>query len=139
MYELLQGALKYGAYTQEPDGTVGGMFYRQFTEYTSDVHQLTAEVVTDLTPDRLAAESAAGHLVITSVHKKTRRPGRPAPGRRGTVACGRNGREERAGATSRPGSRSPSPATGTRSGSSCRCGGAGTVVPVTHPTVCQNH
>ncbi|MDH6130019.1 C39 family peptidase [Kitasatospora sp. GP82] len=83
LHDLLQGALKYDAYRQEPDGTVGGLFYRQFAEYATDAFHLRADVVTDLTLDRLAAESEAGRLVIASVHKEIRRPDRAAPGRGG--------------------------------------------------------
>ncbi|MEV7177727.1 C39 family peptidase [Kitasatospora sp. NPDC093679] len=83
LWELLQGALKFDAYQEREDGTVGGLFYRQFADYAAEVHQLPAEVITNLTPDRLRAELDAGHLVITSVHKEIRRPDRPAPGRGG--------------------------------------------------------
>ncbi|MEW1912936.1 C39 family peptidase [Kitasatospora sp. NPDC085895] len=83
LWELLQGALKFGAYQEREDGTVGGLFYRQFAEYAAEAHRLPTEVITDLTPERLRAELDAGHLVITSVHKEIRRPDRPAPGRGG--------------------------------------------------------
>ncbi|KJK58554.1 C39 family peptidase [Saccharothrix sp. ST-888] len=83
LYELLQGALKYDAYRQEPDGSVSGLFYRQFTEYAANAFHLRAEVITGLTPDRLTAEVDKGRLVIASVHKEIRRPDRPATGRGG--------------------------------------------------------
>ncbi|MFJ1754950.1 C39 family peptidase [Kitasatospora sp. NPDC088134] len=83
LWELLHGALKWDAYQQQADGSVAGLFYRQFTEYAADAFALPARVVTDLTPTRLAAETTAGHLVIASVHKEIRRPDRPAPGRGG--------------------------------------------------------
>jgi len=83
LYALLDVALKYGVYTQNSDGTVGGLFYQPFTEFVAETYSLRAEVSTDLTPDRLAAESSAGRLVIASVHKEIRRPHMDAPGRGG--------------------------------------------------------
>jgi hypothetical protein len=83
LYELLQGALKYDAYTQDSDGAVGGLYYQPFVEFAADTYDLPAKVITDLTPDRLAAEIGAGRLVIASVHKEIRRPDQDAPGRGG--------------------------------------------------------
>lgn len=83
LFDLLQGALKYRCYEERPDGSVGGMFYRPFCEFTADTYNLHSEVITDLTSSRLAAETAAGRLVIASVHKEIRRPDRDAPGRGG--------------------------------------------------------
>jgi len=83
LYALFHAALKYGVYIQGSDGTVGGLFYQPFTEFAADMYSLRTEVITDLTPDRLAAETGAGRLVITSVHKEIRRPHLDAPGRGG--------------------------------------------------------
>jgi hypothetical protein len=83
LFELLQQSLEFGCYRVNGDGTVDGLFYQPFTEYVDKVHRLKAEVITDLTTDRLADELTADRLVITSVHKEIRRPDRPAPGRGG--------------------------------------------------------
>lgn len=40
LYELLQGALKYTAYTQKSNGTVGGLYYQPFTKLTADTYDL---------------------------------------------------------------------------------------------------
>lgn len=82
LWDLLQGALPYGAYTPREDGTVGGMYYEPFVRYTAEQHDLKAELITDLTPDRLRRELDT-RLVIVSVHKEIRRPELPAPGRGG--------------------------------------------------------
>lgn len=73
LYELATGAMKYGAYTDEP-GRPGGLIYRPFAEYARDEHGLRADVITELDPGRLTAELDAGRLVIASVHREIRRP-----------------------------------------------------------------
>ncbi|MFB8205521.1 C39 family peptidase [Kitasatospora purpeofusca] len=83
LFDLLDGCLAYGGYVQRDDGSVGGLYYKPFTEYALAAHALKSEIITDLTPDRLLAELNHGHLVMASVHKEIRRPDRPAPARGG--------------------------------------------------------
>ncbi|ROO86748.1 peptidase C39-like protein [Actinocorallia herbida] len=84
LWELLTEALPYGVYQERDDGTVGpGLIYRPFADFVGERHGLRAEVITELTADRLRAELDAGRLVLASVHREIRRPDRPAPGRGG--------------------------------------------------------
>jgi hypothetical protein len=79
LYELAAGAMRYGAYTDEP-GLPRGLIYRPFAEYARAEHGLRADVITDLDPARLRAELDAGRLVIASVHPEIRRPENDPPG-----------------------------------------------------------
>ncbi|WP_138962505.1 C39 family peptidase [Streptomyces sp. YIM 121038] len=84
LFELRDGALKYGAYTEDPaDGTIKGLIYAPFAEYVRDTLGREATVHRHLTLDEVADLVDSGHTVITSVHYEIRRPGRPAPGRGG--------------------------------------------------------
>lgn len=79
LYELATGCMEYGAYVDDPGGP-RGLIYRPFAEYVRDKHGLTADVITELSPARLAAELDAGRLVIASVHPEIRRPELDPPG-----------------------------------------------------------
>jgi hypothetical protein len=84
MFELLDGARKYGAYTEDPNtGTIRGLIYAPFVRYVTDVHPLGAEVHPHLTVPGLLTLLDAGRLVMASVHKEIRRPENPAPGKGG--------------------------------------------------------
>ncbi|WP_328917145.1 MULTISPECIES: peptidase [unclassified Streptomyces] len=84
MFELLDGARKYGAYTEDPDtGAIRGLIYAPFVQYVLDVHPLGAEVHPTLTMPGLLDLLDAGRLVMASVHKEIRRPENPAPGKGG--------------------------------------------------------
>ncbi|GAA2277700.1 MULTISPECIES: C39 family peptidase [Kitasatospora] len=83
LFDLLAGCLSYGGYVQQEDGSVGGLYYRPFTEYAAASHGLKSEIITTLDPARLVSELDKGHLVMASVHKEIRRPDRAAPGRGG--------------------------------------------------------
>lgn len=83
LFELRDGAVKYGAYTQDADGTIRGLIYAPFAEYVSDVHGVEATVHRHLALDEIPALLDAGRAVIVSVHFEIRRPERPAPGRGG--------------------------------------------------------
>ncbi|MFF7243585.1 peptidase [Embleya sp. NPDC008237] len=84
MFELLDGARKYGAYTEDPDtGAIRGLIYAPFVEYVQDVHPLGAETHSTLTVPGLLALLDGGRLVMASVHKEIRRPENPAPGKGG--------------------------------------------------------
>lgn len=94
MFELLDGARKYGAYTEDPDtGTIRGLIYAPFVQYVLDVHPLGAEVHPTLTVPGLLTLLDGGRLVMASVHKEIRRPENPAPGKGGhlVLITGRQG------------------------------------------------
>lgn len=84
MFELLDGARKYGAYTEDPDtGAIHGMIYAPFVQYVLDEHPLSAEVHPNLTVPGILALLDSGRMVMASVHKEIRRPENPAPGKGG--------------------------------------------------------
>lgn len=89
LFELRDGALKYGAYTEETeatDGTAGairGLVHAPFAEYVREVHGVDATVHRRLGVDEIAGLLDAGRTVLASVHFEIRRPQRPAPGRGG--------------------------------------------------------
>lgn len=94
LFDLLDGAVKYGAYTEDPDaGTIRGLIYAPFADYVRTDHGLTAEVHRSLPVPELLAILDAGHLALVSVHKEIRRPTTPAPGKGGhlVLATGRTG------------------------------------------------
>ncbi|MEK0097727.1 peptidase [Streptomyces sp. A475] len=94
MFELLDGARKYGAYTEDPDtGAIHGLIYAPFVQYVLDVHPLDAEVHPTLTMPGLLTLLDGGQLVMASVHKEIRRPENPAPGKGGhlVLVTGRQG------------------------------------------------
>ncbi|MFE2144832.1 C39 family peptidase [Streptomyces sp. NPDC059456] len=94
LFELLDGARKYGAYTEDPDtGAIHGLVYAPFAQYVNDVHTLAAEVHPHLTVPALLALLDAGRMVVASVHKEIRRPENPAPGKGGhlVLVTGRQG------------------------------------------------
>lgn len=82
LFELRDGALKYGAYT-EVDGVIKGLIYAPFAEYARAAHGVDAEVHRHLTVEEIAELLDEGRQVIASVHFEIRRPHRPAPGRGG--------------------------------------------------------
>ncbi|MFF0754614.1 C39 family peptidase [Streptomyces sp. NPDC004267] len=84
LFALLDGARKYGAYTEDTDtGAIRGLIYAPFAQYVHDVHRLHAEVHPTLTAPDLLALLDSGRLVMASVHKEIRRPENPAPGKGG--------------------------------------------------------
>ncbi|MFI6691422.1 peptidase [Streptomyces sp. NPDC050433] len=84
LFELLGGARKYGAYTENLDtGTIHGLIYAPFAQYVQDTHPLKAQVHPTLTVPDLLTLLDNGHLVMASVHKEIRRPENPAPGKGG--------------------------------------------------------
>lgn len=94
LFELLDGARKYGAYTEDPDsGAIHGLIYAPFAQYVGDVHALAAEVHPHLTVPGLLGLLDSGRLVMASVHKEIRRPENPAPGKGGhlVLVTGREG------------------------------------------------
>ncbi|MGW5342925.1 C39 family peptidase [Streptomyces sp. NPDC004050] len=94
LFELLDGARTYGAYTEDPEtGAIHGLIYAPFAEYVSDVHRLDARVHPTLGVSDLLALLDEGRLVMASVHKEIRRPENPAPGKGGhlVLVTGRQG------------------------------------------------
>ena len=94
LFELLDGARKYGAYTEDADtAAIRGLIYAPFARYVDEVHRLRAEVHPALTVPDLLALLDSGRLVMASVHKEIRRPENPAPGKGGhlVLVTGRQG------------------------------------------------
>jgi hypothetical protein len=84
LFDLLDGARKYGAYTEDTNtGAIHGLIYAPFAQYVNDVHRLHAEVHPTLTASELLGLLDSGRLVMASVHKEIRRPENPAPGKGG--------------------------------------------------------
>ncbi|WP_369215598.1 peptidase [Streptomyces flavofungini] len=82
LFALRDGALKYGAYTEE-DGRIRGMVYAPFAAYAREAHGVDATVHRHLTVAGIGTLLDEGRRVIASVHFEIRRPHRPAPGRGG--------------------------------------------------------
>ncbi|WP_326649211.1 MULTISPECIES: peptidase [unclassified Streptomyces] len=83
LFELRDGALKYGAYTEDSDGVIRGLIYAPLASYAREVHALTATVHRRLAPQEILALLDEGRTVMASVHYEIRNPDRPAPGRGG--------------------------------------------------------
>nr|WP_202468059.1 C39 family peptidase [Streptomyces sp. SID8378] len=83
LFALRDGALKYGAYTEDVDGTIRGLVYAPFAEYVSEVYGREATVHRHLDVAELPGLLDAGRTVLASVHYGIRHPERPAPGRGG--------------------------------------------------------
>ncbi|MCX4671061.1 C39 family peptidase [Streptomyces sp. NBC_01381] len=83
LFELRDGALKYGAYTEDPDGTIRGLIYAPFAEYVREVHGVNATVHRHLTVEEITGLLDQGRQVMVSVHYEIRRPHRQSPGRGG--------------------------------------------------------
>ncbi|MGA4838810.1 C39 family peptidase [Streptomyces sp. G45] len=83
LFELRDGALKYGAYTEDADGEIHGLVYAPFAQYVREAHGREATVHRHLDLDEIGGLLDDGRTVIASVHFEIRRPKRPAPGRGG--------------------------------------------------------
>lgn len=92
LFELRDGALKYGAYTEDTEGaegaedaagTIRGLIYAPFAEYVREVHGVNATVHRHLTVEEITGLLDEGRSVMVSVHYEIRRPHRPSPGRGG--------------------------------------------------------
>ncbi|MEV0323854.1 peptidase [Streptomyces sp. NPDC050658] len=84
LFELRDGALKYGAYTEDAaDGTIRGLIYAPFADYVREEHGVNATVHRHLAVDEILALLDEGRSVLASVHYEIRRPHRPSPGRGG--------------------------------------------------------
>lgn len=83
LFALRDGALGYGAYTEDPDGAIHGLVYAPFADYVRESHGLDATVHRHLSPEEIPGLLDSGRSVMASVHYAIRHPGRPAPGRGG--------------------------------------------------------
>ncbi|MEU1124792.1 peptidase [Streptomyces sp. NPDC005899] len=83
LFALRDGAVRYGAYTEDSEGTVKGLLYAPFAEYAAGAHGLGAVVHRELTPAGILGLLEEGRSVMASVHHAIRYPDRPAPGRGG--------------------------------------------------------
>ncbi|MFF2408540.1 peptidase [Streptomyces sp. NPDC058092] len=83
LFALRDGALKYGAYTEDAEGVIRGLIYAPFAEYVREVHELDAKVHRHLSSREILDLLDGGRTVMASVHYGIRHPERPAPGRGG--------------------------------------------------------
>lgn len=83
LFALRDGALKYGAYTEGPEGVIRGLVYAPFAEYVAEAHGLDAVVHRHLSTAGILGLLDDGRSVMASVHYGIRHPELPAPGRGG--------------------------------------------------------
>ncbi|WLQ47679.1 peptidase [Streptomyces poriferorum] len=83
LFALRDGALEYGAYTEDGDGEIRGLVYAPFATYVREQHGLEATVHRHLAPAEILDLLDEGRFVMASVHYAIRHPRRPAPGRGG--------------------------------------------------------
>ncbi|MFF2326048.1 MULTISPECIES: C39 family peptidase [unclassified Streptomyces] len=83
LFALRDGALAYGAYTEDAEGAIRGLVYAPFAQYVREVHGFDAAVHRHLSTDEILALLDEGRTVMTSVHYGIRHPQRPAPARGG--------------------------------------------------------
>lgn len=83
LFALRDGALKYGAYTEDAQGVIRGLVYAPFAEYVTEAHGLDAVVHRHLSPAGILGLLDGGRSVMASVHYGIRHPELPAPGRGG--------------------------------------------------------
>ncbi|MGH4032961.1 peptidase [Actinomycetota bacterium Odt1-20B] len=83
LFELRDGALKFGAYTEDAEGEIRGLVYAPFAEYAREVHGIGTTVHRHLSVEEIIGLLDEGRTVMASVHFEIRRPHRPAPGRGG--------------------------------------------------------
>lgn len=83
LFDLLDGARKYGAYEELDGGAIRGLIYAPFVDYVRAEHGFEAEVQGRLPVEDLLTLVRNGFTVIASVNKQIRRPELPAPGKGG--------------------------------------------------------
>lgn len=81
--DLTRGALKYGAYREEPDGTIKGMIYAPFVEFIRDIYGIKSDVVTGVPVKNLAKVMQTSEFFLASVHHSIRWAERMPPQRGG--------------------------------------------------------
>ncbi|SDJ59334.1 peptidase [Streptomyces indicus] len=83
LFELRDGAVKFGAYTVDAEGAIRGMIYAPAVDFVREVYGVEAEVHRSLTVPELGGLLDAGRVVIASVHFAIRRAPEPPPRRGG--------------------------------------------------------
>ncbi|MFJ9677510.1 peptidase [Streptomyces sp. NPDC101194] len=83
LFALRDGALEYGAYTEDAEGVIRGLIYAPFAQYAREMHGLDATVHRHLSTQEILGLLDGGRTVMASVHYGIRHPLRPAPGRGG--------------------------------------------------------
>ncbi|WNI25380.1 peptidase [Streptomyces sp. ITFR-16] len=83
LFALRDGALGYGAYTEDAAGEIRGLVYDPFAVYVREKHGLDATVHRRLEAAEIPDLLDAGRSVMASVHYAIRRPEQPATGRGG--------------------------------------------------------
>lgn len=83
LFALRDGALKYGAYTEDADGAIHGLIYAPLATYAEEAHDLPTTVHRHLTPPEIVGLLDRGRTVMASVHFEIRNPDREAPGKGG--------------------------------------------------------
>ncbi|MBC9712861.1 peptidase [Streptomyces sp. TRM66268-LWL] len=83
LFELRDGAVKFGAYTVDGEGEIRGMIYAPAVDFVREVYGVEGEVHRSLTVAGIGELLDAGRVVIASVHYAIRRPQEPSPGRGG--------------------------------------------------------
>lgn len=83
LFQLLEGAIKYGAYKEEEDGRITGMIYAPFVDYVRAEYDFDAEARAMLPVGDLLGVLDSGAHIIASVHKEIRNPKTTPPGRGG--------------------------------------------------------
>ncbi|MEU9316386.1 peptidase [Streptomyces sp. NPDC048295] len=83
LFALRDGALRYGAYTEDAQDGIRGLVYAPFAAYAREVHGVDAVVHRHLAPEEILGLLDGGRTVMASVHYGIRYPGQPAPGRGG--------------------------------------------------------
>ncbi|MFI9624147.1 peptidase [Streptomyces sp. NPDC052042] len=79
LFELRDGAIEYGAYTQDAEGVIRGLIYAPFAQYAREVHGLDATVHRHLSSREILGLLDGGRTVLASVHHGIRRPDLPPP------------------------------------------------------------
>ncbi|WP_329212201.1 C39 family peptidase [Streptomyces sp. NBC_00683] len=83
LFALRDGAIEYGAYTEDAEGVIRGLVYAPFAAYVTEAHGLDATVHRHLSPAGILGLLDDGRSVMASVHYGIRHPELPAPGRGG--------------------------------------------------------
>ncbi len=83
LFALRDGALKYGAYTQDERGSIRGLIYAPLAAYAEGEHGLSATVHRHLTAPEILGLLDRGRTVMASVHYEIRNPDQEPPGKGG--------------------------------------------------------
>jgi len=81
--ELARACTAYGGYTVNPTGEIKGLIYAPFVEFVRRDFGLAAEVIVDLTTDRIVDVLRRARYFIASVHPGIRWPEQAPPSKGG--------------------------------------------------------